>query len=109
MKDISLLIILIAGITYTVGDIFAKYWIKTSKSFYFVSIIFFFMIASIFLAYSFKYKNIAVASLIVTLFNIAILTLISWFYFKERLSSLELFGLGLGMTSIIILELAHNN
>ncbi|MBS3092369.1 EamA family transporter, partial [Candidatus Pacearchaeota archaeon] len=57
-----------------------------------------------FLAQSFKYKNIAVASVIFVIFNVVILAIVSWFYFKETLSIWQIMGIVLGLTSVILLE-----
>ena len=62
-------------------------------------------IGILFLAESFKYTNIAVASLIFTIFNIIILTIVSWIVFKEQLNTIQLLGLLLGLVAIGILEL----
>jgi len=59
-----------------------------------------------FLAFSFKYKNITVASVIFVLINIVTLLIFSYFYFHEKLSGLEITGMVLGMAAIVLLELA---
>jgi NADH:ubiquinone oxidoreductase subunit 3 (subunit A) len=56
--------------------------------------------------FSFKYKNIATASTIFVLFNIITLSIVSWLYFNETLSTFQLVGIMFGICSIICLELA---
>jgi multidrug transporter EmrE-like cation transporter len=60
-----------------------------------------------FLAFSFKYKNIAVASVLFILFNVLSLVLVSYFYFKEGLSYYEMAGMLLGILAIVLLELGE--
>jgi len=64
------------------------------------------MIGLLFLAQSFKYKNIAVASTIFVIVNVITLSIVSWLYFKETLTPFQIIGIILGLSSIIFLELA---
>jgi len=45
-----------------------------------------------------------VASVIFVIFNVVILAIVSWFYFKETLSIWQIMGIVLGLTSVILLE-----
>lgn len=60
----------------------------------------------VFLSLSYRYKNIAVASTMLVIFNIITLAIVSWLYFKEALTPMQLIGIGLGIASVIFLELA---
>ncbi|MEI7558347.1 MAG: hypothetical protein WCJ45_06135 [bacterium] len=64
------------------------------------------MVAMVFLSLSYRYKNIAVASTMLVIFNIITLAIVSWLYFKEALTPMQLIGIGLGIASVIFLELA---
>jgi multidrug transporter EmrE-like cation transporter len=104
--SIAIILLLIGGIILTVGDIFMKKWVNTNAHiFYFVGLVIY-LIGLNFLAQSFKFKNIAVASLIFILVNIVTLSIVSWFYFKETLSPLQIAGMIFGIIAVIILELA---
>jgi len=104
--SIAIILLLIGGIILTVGDIFMKKWVNTNAHiFYFVGLVIY-LIGLNFLAQSFKFKNIAVASLIFILVNIVTLSIVSWFYFKETLSPLQITGMIFGIIAVIILELA---
>jgi multidrug transporter EmrE-like cation transporter len=79
-----------------------KEWVITNKISFFV--IGFFIIGCLFLIFSYKKMNIAVASLIYIIFNVVALTLVSWFYYNEKLTAVQLIGLCLGLVSVVLLE-----
>lgn len=97
-------LVFLGGFILTVGDIFMKQW-STNNSWGSFSLGMFSWILGLFcLAFSFKTKNIAVASLIFSLSNVLFLTLLSWLYYKEPLSTYQIIGMGLGGTAILFLE-----
>ena len=100
------LLLFIGGSVLTVGDIVMKKWVTNNNIFLFVEGLAIYLVGLIFLAYSFKYKNIAVASTIFVVFNIITLSIVSWFYFKETLSTVQLIGIVFGIFSVLFLELA---
>jgi multidrug transporter EmrE-like cation transporter len=103
---IAIILLLIGGIILTAGDILMKEWVVTNKYlFYFIGLAVY-LIGLNFLAQSFKFKNIAVASVIFVIFNVVTLSLVSWLYFKETLSPMQIIGMALGIAAIIVLELA---
>jgi len=57
------------------------------------------------LAFSFKYKNIGIASLIFSLSNVITLTLFGWIYYKDILTLNQIIGIILGIIAVIFLEL----
>lgn len=95
------------GLILTIGDIFMKKWVITNNIYIYIIGMVFYLLGLNYLAFSFKYKNIAVASVIFVLFNIITLSIVSWFYFKEKLSGLEIGGMILGIAAIIMFELAE--
>jgi len=98
------ILLLIGGIILTAWDLFMKKWVSTnSHTFYFIWI-FVYIIGLLFLAQSFKFKNIAVASMIFVVCNIITLVIVSRLYFKESLSWTQMIGILFGILSIIILE-----
>ena len=58
-----------------------------------------------FLVYAFKFKEIAVASVIFTLFNVLTLILAGKLFFDETLSPNKIIGIILALIAVIILEL----
>lgn len=103
---LPLVLLFIGGSVLTAGDIIMKKWVSTNNLFVFIYGLAVYLVGLIFMAYSFKYKNIAVASTIFVIINIATLSIVSWFYFKETLTATQLLGILLGICSVLVLELA---
>jgi len=99
------ILLFVGGLVLTIGDIIMKKWVVTNNIFLFLSGLAIYLFGLIFLAFSFKYKNIAVASTIFVIINITTLSIVSWFYFKESLTAFQLIGIMLGISSILFLEL----
>ena len=106
MNYIPIFLLLIGGIILTLGDIVMKKWVNTNNLYLYIIGIAVYLVGLNFLAQSFKFKNIAVASIILIIFNVVTLSLVSWFYFKETLNSFQITGIILGLTSVVFLELA---
>ena len=107
MNYLPLMLLAIGGIILTVGDIMMKKWVVSNSWIVYAVGMIFWIIGLNFLAYSFKFKNIAVASVIFVLFNIVTLLIFSYFYFKEGMSTFEILGMVLGIAAIIFLELGE--
>lgn len=103
-----MLLLFLGGLTLTGGDIIMKEWVIKEKNYLYILGMIIYLIGLNFLAQTFKYKNIAVASVIFVTFNVLTLSIISWMFYHEKLSFLEITGLLLGIISINILEFAHN-
>lgn len=101
------LLLLIAGILLTVGDLVLNAWVGSGDSWklYTIGILFYF-IALNFLARSYKFENIAVASVIMEIFNLVTYLAISYWKFGETISRLEILGIILGIAAITCFELA---
>ncbi len=106
MNYIGLILVLIGGIILTAGDVLMKKWVGTNNYLFYVLGMLIYIIGLNFLVQSYKYKNIAVASLILVLFNVITLSIFSWLYFKETLSIAQIIGIILGLISVTVLELA---
>jgi len=105
MNHFVILIIFIAGIGLTIGDIIMKKWAMTGNAIFYVIGMIAYMIAIGFLAESFKYKNLAVANAICVGLNVVTLVIVSWFYFKEALTISQTIGVLLIVIGIVIIEL----
>jgi multidrug transporter EmrE-like cation transporter len=103
--NIGLLLVLIGGIILTIGDVFMKQWSSNNSWLTFAIGLLTWSVGLVFLAFSFKYKNIAVASLIFSLSNVIFLTLLSWLYYKETLTTYQIIGMLIGIVAVIFLEL----
>lgn len=103
---IAIVLLAIGAFIDTIGDIIMKKWVVDKNVWVFVMGMLTYLIGLGFLAYSYNYKNIAVASVIFVIINIVMLSVVSWFYFNETLSPLQIIGIIVGVIAIIILELA---
>jgi multidrug transporter EmrE-like cation transporter len=104
--NIAIILLLIGGIILTLGDIMMKKWVNTNSYIFYIIGMIIYLVGLNFLAQSFKFKNIAVASVIFVIFNVVTLSIVSWIYFKETLSPVQIVGMVLGILSIVILEVA---
>ncbi|MFH0804724.1 MAG: SMR family transporter [Patescibacteria group bacterium] len=104
MKLYPLLLLLAGGTILTAGDIVLKQWVASNRRLFYIVGLAIYLVGTMFLAQSFKYKNIAVASVIFVIFNVVTLTIVSWLYFKEGLTAWQLVGVGMGILSVVVLE-----
>ena len=102
----TLLILLIAGLTLTIGDLVAGKWVTSNKKSFYILTLLLYMIGLNFLIYSYKFEDIAIASIIMEIFNIVTLTLAGRFLFKENITKTEIAGIIVGIIAVIILEIA---
>lgn len=60
------------------------------------------------LAVSYKYEDMAVASVMIVMFNIITLLIFGAFYFRENLTIYEVSGIFLALGSIVLLEIGKS-
>lgn len=82
-----------------------KKWVGNNNAVFYIVGIIIYLVGLNFLAQTFKYKNIAVASVILVIFNVVILAIVSWLYFKETLNTYQIIGIILGLASVVFLEI----
>lgn len=99
-----LLLITGGSLFLTVGDIVAKAWVQTDKPLAYVLTLGLYLAGLVFLTLSFRYKNIAIASMLLIILNIVTLTLWSWIVYGETLNKIQITGLILGLTATLLLE-----
>lgn len=97
------LLLLGGGVLLTMGDIVAKAWVQTNRPALFAGVLAFYLPGLLCLVWSFHYKNIAVASLLLILCNVLTLTLWSWWAYGETPGRLETAGLLLGLVAVMLL------
>lgn len=102
----AIILLAIGAFIDTAGDIIMKKWVVSKNIWIFAAGMLTYLIGLGFLAYSYNYKNIAVASVIFVILNIIMLSIVSWLYFHESLSSLQIIGIIIGIIAIIVMELA---
>lgn len=100
----ALILAIGGGVILTIGDIILKKWVTTSYNLFYIIGILLYFISMNFLAQSYKYEDVAIASMMMIIFNITTLTLVGYFVFKENITVYELAGIFLGMVSLFLLE-----
>lgn len=101
----AILWLVFGGITLTIGDIVFKFWVERPTVFSYISGLCIYLIGLMCLVQSYKTENIAIASAIFVIFNIVTLALVSWFYFNDKLSTMQMIGIFLAIIAVVILEL----
>ena len=101
----ALLWVTLGGISLTCGDVIFKFWLERHVPLLYVAGLALYLVGLVCLVESYKSENIAVASAIFVIINIVTLLVLSWFYFDEKLSALQVVGLALSIGSILLLEL----
>ena len=101
----ALLVLIIGGSILTIGDIVFKFYANKPHWALYATGLGIYLIGLMFLVKTFESENIAVASTIFVIANIITLSIVSWLYFGEKLSSLQLLGLGVAIVAILLLEL----
>lgn len=108
MNWISFILLAVGGTILTIGDIVMKKWVNMHGAYWYILGLAVYFVGLNFLAHSFKYENIAVASVVFVIFNVVTLSLVSWLYFKEALTVMQLIGMAIGIVSIVVLELGQH-
>jgi multidrug transporter EmrE-like cation transporter len=99
------MLLLMGGVLLTLGDLVFKYYAgHHSASLYALGFLFY-MGGLVPLIESYKYANIEVASALLVLFNITILAIAGWLFFKEHIGVYEILGLVAAGVAIVLLEI----
>jgi multidrug transporter EmrE-like cation transporter len=102
--DTGMVLLAVGGLVLTVGDVLMKRWVDADAVPMYWAGMAAYVVGVNFLAHSFRYRNIAVASVMFVFFNVVTLAVVSWACFGEPLSRRELAGMGLGLASIALME-----
>lgn len=107
MTNFAVIIILfIAGSIITIGDLYLKKWAINNAWAYYGKGMIFWLIGANLLAYTFKSKDIAVASVIYVVFNVLTLMAAGYWLFGEQITMLKVVGVILALISIAVLSIA---
>lgn len=93
-----------SGLFFTLGDILFKYWAEKSNILFMISALVTYLIAGMFLAFSFQRRELAVANAVMISFNIVAVTIIGLTLFREILGLKEIIGITLVIIAVIILN-----
>jgi multidrug transporter EmrE-like cation transporter len=100
----TLPILLVGAIALTIGDLVAGKWVENKSKVLYVLVLTFYMVGLCFLVFSYKFNDIAVASIIIEISNVILLTLIGRYLFKENITKTEVAGIITGVFAVTILE-----
>lgn len=98
-------LIILAVILEVMADILFKKWVIESKNLLFALGLLIYFIGTIFWAISLKYEFLSKAISIFTILNLIVIVLAGIIIFKENLTLLNKIGIGLGILSIILIEI----
>ena len=107
MNPIAIIVLIFSGLILTVGDIVLKYWVEKGSDY--TSLLYLFGVltylgGSLLLVESYKHDvNIAVAGILQIMFNTIILLLFTYLFFKEPLTTRQIIGIFVGITSIYLI------
>ena len=104
MKHLLLLYLITWGIFLTIGDIFLKKWSIDYKYLYYGFGMVAYVIGIILFSLTLREKWLAVANTILQTTNIAFLAIISYFFFHEHLTPIQMVGIALSILSVVLLE-----
>lgn len=88
-----------------IGDVFFKKWALENKNALLVLGLIIYFIGTIFWAISLKYEFLSKAISVFTILNLIIVVAVGVIMFKENLSLINKIGVGLGILSVILIEL----
>lgn len=103
-KAIFFVLIALAVLLEVVGDIFFKKWAMGNKNILLIFGLIIYFTGTIIWAISLKYELLSKAVSVFAVLNLIIILLVGLIYFKEDLSLINKIGIGLGVLSIILIE-----
>ncbi len=105
MNNPALILIITSGLALVIGDLVLMKWVNGGSRLLFYVGIAVYMVGMVLLASSYKYKNVAIASLMTVLFNVIILLVACLFLYHEKISLLQIVGIAVGLISLTLLEI----
>ena len=104
-KAVFFALILAAVSLEIIADIFFKKWAIENRNILLLAGLVLYFIGTVFWAFSLKYEFLSKAITVFTILNLIAIVLAGVLYFKEDLTAINKIGIGLGILSIILLEL----
>ena len=100
-----MIFIILAGALLVGGDLVLRLWLdKGYRILYFAGLLQYFAAMTL-LVQSYRTHHIALASVIMTILNASVVTLILWRFFGDTISVKQMVGLALAVIGIILIEL----
>lgn len=97
-----ILLLVLSALSVTTGDFFAKYWSTNGKNVFYLLAILGYIGSSIFYIPTLTKEGLVVTSVIWGVLSMVGLLIVGLFIFKENLTTLEMWGAGLGVASLIV-------
>lgn len=98
-------LIVLSVILEIFSDILFKKWAIDSRNHILAVGLAIYFIGTVIWAFSLRYGDLSKAISIFTVLNLIVIVLVGVIYFKEDLSLINKFGIGLGILSVILMEL----
>lgn len=98
-------LLLIALLFEIAGDVYFKHWAVGNDTKMFLSGALLYLIGGAAWGFSLKYESLSKAISVFTIANLLIVVIIGALYFKEHLSTTNMIGIGLGITSLVLIEM----
>ncbi len=105
MKYLSLALIVIAVVFETVADVLFKKWSIENKSTILWGGLALYFIGTLIWAYSLKFDYLSKAITVFTVLNLIAVITVGILFFNESLSLINKVGIGLGILSVLLLNL----
>lgn len=91
-------------ISETIAIIFLKKFHLKSGWYYFLLGVIFYTLVAFFLTKSFQYEDMGIVNVLWSAFSVLFVFCVGYFYFKERVSKVELGGMCLIVMGVVILK-----
>lgn len=98
-------LIILSVILEIFSDILFKKWAVESRNMFLLVGLSVYFVGTIIWAVSLRYGHLSKAISIFTVLNLIVIVLVGVIYFKEDLSLVNKLGIGLGILSVILIEL----
>lgn len=92
------------AVLFAVGDVLMRYWQVAHSKYLFWSTLVCFALGGYGLVRSYEYGDIAILTTICILMNVGLYLLYSWLIFGDKLTGMQLAGVGLAIVSVWMME-----
>ena len=103
MQSYFLAFIILAVFFEVLADVLFKYWSINGRSMLLIGGILLYAIGTVIWAYSLKFEHLAKAVSVFTVLNFMAVILVGVLLFKEQISLINKFGIGLGVVSVLFM------
>jgi multidrug transporter EmrE-like cation transporter len=105
IKILFFILVVIATVFEVIADVLLKKWAIGNRLYFLLIGLGIYFIGTIFWAVSLKYELLSKSITIFTILNLIILVLVGVLIFNEDLSLINKIGIGIGILSVILIEI----